>query len=251
MPNNREEAFRALVGSHNYNLATESSDEDFKVFIVPTFDDIYYNKMVGRMDVGLDVDVDYHDIRKIPDLWFKSNINFVEVLFSTRISFENSTIVPANQFFLQRNLLDRRDEIARINLPYLYDACFGMYLQKRKSVLKGTASTQVLVDQFGYDTKQALHSIRVLDFLQRYQDSDFNDFAQAIWYPVHDPMRDKLMTLRYGGMTLKQYRDWADEMQARIEKSCKVVYRSMLPDKDLYQFLQDNVKQIVRSELRI
>lgn len=607
MPNNREEAFRALVGSHNYNLATESSDEDFKVFIVPTFDDIYYNKMVGRMDVGLEVDVDYHDIRKIPDLWFKSNINFVEVLFSSRISFEHSTIIPANQFFLQRNLLDRRDEIARINLPYLYDACFGMYLQKRKSVLKGTASTQVLVDQFGYDcyaedtlfltnhgwkfyddvtetdllatvspdnhalcyqsyldrvkkpysgimyemdnvysnclvtgnhrmyispivnrnnfglayhsdlakwqyqpmknlidekrsyyhvlttpcnanpeypisddllnliglyvsegtinfrndkpkaviisqtakgkdeifsvmdrfqyfsfkkydyeketkwvshnknlisflldncghgsmikrlpdfigllskrqaqvllhalylgdgtdkkindqiygwvyysnnrklaedvqalgliaeqdcllwggnngyesisnytgkplnmfqvylrdktstpkvmifkpysgngksscsqgieeiqydgnivcftvpnenlitqrrgkvaihgnTKQALHSIRVLDFLQRYQDSDFNDFTQAIWYPVHDPMRDKLMTLRYGGMTLKQYRDWADEMQARIEKSCKVVYRSMLPDKDLYQFLQDNVKQIVRSELRI
>ena len=32
---------KALVGSHNYNLNTESSDKDYKYFVLPTLDDLY------------------------------------------------------------------------------------------------------------------------------------------------------------------------------------------------------------------
>ena len=32
-----------LVGSHNYNLNTEESDKDWKVFLYPSFDNLYNN----------------------------------------------------------------------------------------------------------------------------------------------------------------------------------------------------------------
>ena len=40
---NRKFAFKSLVGSHNYNLNIETSDKDYKVFVFPTFDDLYFN----------------------------------------------------------------------------------------------------------------------------------------------------------------------------------------------------------------
>ena len=39
--NNRVPVLKALVGSHNYNLNTPESDKDYKLFVLPTFDDLY------------------------------------------------------------------------------------------------------------------------------------------------------------------------------------------------------------------
>ena len=37
----RQWLIKALVGSHNYNLNTETSDKDYKVFVLPTFNELY------------------------------------------------------------------------------------------------------------------------------------------------------------------------------------------------------------------
>lgn len=146
----RTEVFRSLVGSHNYNLNTEGSDKDYKVFILPTFDDLYFNRSYSKSIIGADMDLDIHDLRKATDLWFKANINFLEVLYSSDIELKHNNLSIASHHDMLE-LISRRDEIARMNLPFLYSACIGMHKQKRHSVLKGTESTQVLVDQFGYD----------------------------------------------------------------------------------------------------
>ena len=49
----RNVAFKALVGSHNYNLNTSDSDKDYKLFVIPTLDDLYFNKSFLTLIVHL------------------------------------------------------------------------------------------------------------------------------------------------------------------------------------------------------
>lgn len=89
----RKEIFRALVGSHNYNMNTPESDKDYKIFVAPTFNDLYFNKSYSNFIIGETEDYDIHDVRKLSNLLWKSNVNFMEVLFSEDIVInENVTL---------------------------------------------------------------------------------------------------------------------------------------------------------------
>ncbi len=43
-------AFRALIGSQNYNLDDQHSDFDYKCFVVPTYEDIYYSNKLNNLN---------------------------------------------------------------------------------------------------------------------------------------------------------------------------------------------------------
>ena len=62
---NREVVIKAVVGSHNYNLNTENSDEDFKYFVMPTFEDLYKGKFFSYSTQSDELDYTVHDIRKL------------------------------------------------------------------------------------------------------------------------------------------------------------------------------------------
>lgn len=79
---NRKVSFKALVGSYNYNLQTESSDKDYKVFFLPSFEGLYSGEKYSKSITSDTEDIEYHGIRKLPDMLWKSNVNFLEVLFS-------------------------------------------------------------------------------------------------------------------------------------------------------------------------
>lgn len=179
----RKEIFRAIVGSHNYNLNDESSDKDYKVFVSPTFDDLYFGDMYHNSVITETVDYDYHDIRKLPELFWKANVNFLEVLFSEQIEISDDNKADTKAI-LRAIFTWARNDLAKMNLPYLYKSCIGMHITKKKQIDKGTSGTQYLVEQFGYDTKQAMHSVRILDFLKRFADSEFNDFKSAIYIKI-------------------------------------------------------------------
>ena len=85
---------------------------------------------------------------------------------------------------LLNQILEMKDSIARMNLSYLYKACIGMHQNKMKLLEKGTSGTQHLVEKYGWDTKQGMHAYRVLDFLERFLETGFEDFKQAIKYDV-------------------------------------------------------------------
>ena len=164
----------ALVGSHNYNINTETSDKDYKVFVFPTFDDLYYKKEIAKSKTSDQLDYEVHDVRKLSQLWWKANINFIEVLFSQDIMYhidENNNLVQ----FIEQN----KNELATMNLPYLYDACMGMSLRKQKDMLTDSPARHNNIEKYGYDTKSACHTIRVLDFLVRLIQFDFS-FGKAI-----------------------------------------------------------------------
>lgn len=153
-----------LVGSHNYNLNTEESDKDWKVFLYPSFDNLYNNTYNTRpTTITENEDVETKDIRQMMDLFEKCNPAYFELLYSKES--DHSDNMSESKFL--NYILKNRDAIIFHNLPKFFSACMGTYDQKRKSLLKGTSGTQHLMEKFGYDTKAGVHAYRNLDIIER------------------------------------------------------------------------------------
>lgn len=234
----RTPIFAALVGSHNYNLNDANSDRDYKVFVLPTFDDLYTGNQFSSAKVGEEYDYDVHDIRKLSNLLWKANINFIEPLFSV----ETRSVSG-----LMGNILNHRDELARMNLPYLWDACQGMFYNKFNALEKGTEGTKHLVEKYGYDTKQATHCFRCLDFLKRFHANGFTDFKKAIWYK--DGLdRDAILEIRNGVLTLADFKRVALVERAQIEHLW-ADYKAQKPDTEHKNWLDEQVKEMVHRAI--
>lgn len=152
------------VGSYNYGLNDDDSDIDLKIFEYPTFDQLYqgqYIKPKSHMGVGIDEDYEIKDIRELIKQLEKSNPSWIETLFSvnTQVTGGESRTLKVLQCF--------KDKIAIHNPKALFNTCFGMYIQKRKSLLKGTSGTTHLIERDGYDSKAGLHAFRCLDLIRR------------------------------------------------------------------------------------
>ena len=158
-----------LVGSHNYNLETPSSDKDWKVFNYPTFEHLFkgeYNNAPNFLSE--DEDIDYKDIRQLVPLLLKCNPAYLEVLYSKET--EHSDEMENSKFL--KFIQDNRDAIAFHNLPRFFDACVGMYHQKRKLLENSTQKTEHYRDygwdgEYGYSYKLAMQAYRSLDLIER------------------------------------------------------------------------------------
>jgi predicted nucleotidyltransferase len=106
-------------------------------------------------------DHSYHDIRKLPQILSKSNLNFIETLFPYDIQKTSQ---------LYGELLEMRNEITTMNLPYLYDSCFGMYSGKMKDFDRDTSYTPTNI----YTDKNAEE-----EYLLKYWDDAYEiDFSE-------------------------------------------------------------------------
>jgi len=189
----------ALTGSRNYNIHTELSDYDWIGFVTPTKDEMYHHKYYFKEFKGEfsrytgykdstapnDYSIRIHDLRKLPELLYKSNPSYLEILFS-RDSWCRTELDV---------LFKMNDEIARMNLPYMYNATIGIIHSKMSKLDKGTVSTQHLVDKFGYDTKQAMHAIRLTNVLYRFADNGFERYGECIKHEEY--MRSFLLEIRW------------------------------------------------------
>ena len=226
----------ALVGSHNYNLNTETSDKDYKVFVFPTFDDLYNKKEIAKSKVSNDLDYEVHDIRKLSQLWWKANINFIEVLFSQDIRYhidENNNLVQ----FIEQN----KNELATMNLPYLYDACMGMSLRKQKDMITDSPARHNNIEKYGYDTKSACHTIRVLDFLVKLVQCDFS-FGKAIWYNNNDIKRDSFLAIKRGMYTLEEIQ-YMIAICTKNADNIKGIYKQQSPNTRLKEQLDGVIRK--------
>lgn len=228
----RKLCFKALVGSHNYNLNNELSDKDYKVFFYPNFDDLYLGGQYSKAFVSDNEDVEHHDIRKLPNLLYKSNVNFMEVLFSEEYEIHDKELF--------NEIIVFREDLAKMNIPYLYDACFGMYMQKMKEFNRDREK-----DLVSKTCKHAMSSYRILDFLDRYQISSFSSFKQAIQYDSKDPMRALLLDIRHG-----QYKyDLIEEMireKEKVIREIEDVYKSV----EVNQHLKEKFEQLIKERVK-
>jgi len=225
----------ALVGSWAYNLNTPESDMDFKHFVAPTFDDLYHGKMFATAHTSETLDYDVHDIRKLGELLWKSNLNYLVVLFAKQKEYH-----PSLQW-----LFDNADNIGKMNLPYFYNATMGMHHEKMKSLLKGTGTTQALVDKFGYDTKQACHAFRCLTVLLNV--SCGQSIREAIW--MESVVRDMLLDIKAGEWSLESFLELVRVWKQFNLPNVKRFFKDTRPDEDTHKMVEENIEKLIKIGL--
>lgn len=153
-----------LYGSQNYELDYEKSDVDTKAIILPSLDDIVFNRPLTSMsiDMGNNCLCDVKDIRKMFECFGKQNINFIEILFT-----KYYVINPLYKDLFQP-ILDHAEDIARYNNYTSVKCMVGMALEKYNALTHPYPSIEDKINKYGYDNKQLHHIIRLVDFLPRY-----------------------------------------------------------------------------------
>lgn len=241
-------SFKAVVGSQNYNLITKYSDSDVKIFKNPTFDDLYYGdkRSIGTKSAALDTEM--HDIRKLPNLLYKANVNFTEVLFSTRVETNDD---------LYFKLKPLRNDIARMNLPHLYEACRGMFKQKHFDFKRDTNYVNVnewLTDEYYLKLgKTVSNAYRPFDFLKRFEATSFNDFFSAINYKDNDSERKFILSLKNGELRNESELENILEEKYKELETYKEKYYTHKVDEELnlhvQQIVKDHIKGYLKEEL--
>ncbi len=232
---NRPVAIKALVGSWASNLQTPESDKDWKYFVTPTFDDLYSGKMFSSANQSDNFDYDVHDIRQLGNLLWKSNLNFIVTLFSPEYECN-----PKLQW-----IFDNADRYASMNLPYFYSGTVGMHFEKMKHLLDGTAKTDTLIVQFGYDTKQATHALRCLYLLQRVASG--MSMREAFWFDGKD--REVLLGVKAGNMTLDEFKEYVKVWRGMQDNFIKEWFGKQTAQEELSQELNQGIKTFIRINL--
>lgn len=151
-------------GSGNYGLDVPNSDVDTKLIVVPTIEDIIFNKKpVSTTHVRAnDEHIDFKDIRLMLVTFRKQNLNFVEILF-TKYKILNP--LYAEQW---NRLIDQNEMIARYNPVGAVKTMKGIALEKYHAMEHRYPSKIDIIDKYGFDSKQTHHLFRVEEYLNRY-----------------------------------------------------------------------------------
>lgn len=234
----RKVLLQALTGSHNYNLATEGSDKDYKVFTLPTFEDLYDGKFYKKNIITDTVDKDIKDIRQLPSLLYKSNIAYLELLFSEDVEYFNSSL---------RELFHLKDEIAKINLSQLFKSTGGLYKERLKRIHKSTEGTQHLVDKYGFNTKEAMHTFRSIDLLIKFEKKGFKDFGGCMRYDGEQ--KEFALNIRNGVYSKETFMDFITTYHDNYFAPLKEKYCSHEPNKELKEHLEFTIRHVVGYEM--
>lgn len=153
-----------LQGSQNYGLDYEGSDIDTKCIVLPTLEDLIFNrKPVSTTHVLPNEEhLDLKDVRLYFQTFRKQNLNFMEILF-TKYKIVNPTYAPYWEQLVRNN-----EKIARYNPVGAVKTMKGIAMEKYHAMEHRYPSKIELIDSIGYDPKQLHHLLRVQEYLDRY-----------------------------------------------------------------------------------
>jgi hypothetical protein len=153
-----------LQGSQNYELDYEGSDVDTKLIVVPNFKDICLNtKPISTTHVRAnDEHTDWKDVRLYIETFRKQNLNFLEILFTPY-----KIVNPQYEQWWNR-LVENREAIAHYDIHRAIKSMKGIALEKYHAMEHKYPSKVDIIEQYGYDSKQLHHLLRVEEYLERY-----------------------------------------------------------------------------------
>ena len=153
-----------LQGSQNYGLDYEGSDIDTKCIVLPTLEDLIFNrKPVSTTHVLPNEEhLDLKDVRLYFQTFRKQNLNFMEILFT-----KYKIVNPTYEQYWNR-LIENNEQIARYNPVGAVKTMKGIALEKYHAMEHRYPSKVDLIDKWGYDGKQLHHLMRVEEYLGRY-----------------------------------------------------------------------------------
>ena len=151
-------------GSQNYGLDYEKSDIDTKLIVLPTFEDIAFNKKPVSTTHVLENEehVDWKDLRLYIQTFRSQNLNFLEILFT------DFKIINPTYAKMWDVLVKDRERIARYNPHKAVKSMKGIAMEKYHAMEHPYPSKLAILEQWGYDPKQLHHLLRVEEYLGRY-----------------------------------------------------------------------------------
>jgi predicted nucleotidyltransferase len=234
--------FTALVGSHNYNLTTETSDKDYIGFLIPSYDDLYKGAIMPTKESKIDGnDVKLHDIRRLPEYLWKANTSFAELLFSSEVHIDDVRYVA----FIDE-IFARRNDLVTMNLPYLYNSMRGLMHEVGKTIVRKTGHNDHVIDQYGYDVKRASHIYRSGVFLIRFART--HDFETAFRFPDNDPMRAYLLNIKTGNIPHETFQQHYAHLVSDID-AIRPAYHTHQPDPSVRDEVNDLIKRLVKCHV--
>ena len=194
----------AVQGSQNYDLAYENSDIDTKAYIIPSFYDFVLNQRgVNYTYVRENNEhIDIKDIRLYFNLFWKQNINFLEVLFTPYV------ICRPSFYIYWKQITELREEIARYDEARAVSCMKGMALEKFKALEHSYPSTKDVIERYGYCGKELHHILRMEEFMRAYISGE--SFSKClVSYPKYG--RELLLKAKRNEFSLSEARELANE----------------------------------------
>lgn len=238
--------FKSTIGAENYNLKKDNEKPYYKVFVNPSFDDLYTNKMVSdgnSLTLSEKETYSFDDIRVLVKSLVKPNIYFIEALYSDNITLNEKLDTKSKDLIYK--LLENKDILSRINLSYLYNSCIGIFKSRYTKALKNSNNSTC-----GYNTEEAFECWRILDFLRAYADSNFNDFKGALWYKESNNKRKFLIDLRNGLFSLDEFKQITNDTFTNVKNDFEEKYKKFEFDKETAIFVEDIAKELFYINLR-
>ena len=234
-----------IQGSQNYDLDYVGSDIDTKCIVLPTLEDICFNKKLTSYTHVRENNehIDFKDLCKITEDFKKQNINFLEVLF-TRYKIVNSDYAE-----LFQPMFDNAEDIARYDNHKFMKATSGMSMEKRKALTLDRPSQHEEVVKYGWACKQLHHTDRLNLFMKRRVAGE--SFADCLI----DPRGDEMSNIKEHGhdiYTLEQAEEYCkkldDETNAIKEEYIATHERVIV--EDVGKMIDDITISIIRKCLK-
>lgn len=202
-------------GSANYGLDYEKSDVDTKCILVPTFEDIAFNrKPISTTHIRKNEEhIDLKDVRLYINCFEKQNLNFLEILFTPY-----KIVNPQYAEFWQK-LVDARENIAHYDIHRAIKSMKGIALEKYHAMEHRYPSKVDIIDRFGYDSKQLHHLLRVEEYLCRYITGE--SYEKCLIPRPNRAKRLKAIKEDNGLLSLEEARCAANTALATIEMVCE------------------------------
>lgn len=226
-----------LYGSQNYKLNTPESDVDTKAMTLPTFRDVALHSKQFSTEYSVAGGLcTAKDFRLMFDNFLKSNLNFLECLYTNHV-------LVCNEYHLFDVLVKNRDLVANSHPYRLLHSAAGMASQKYHAFKKPFESKQAVLAKYGYDPKQLHHLCRLELFMRTYLKT--NSFAASLVPRASD--RRYLLNLKTDPMPLKSAEPLAERTMVAVNALLEDLPYPVTPYPDARNFLDDLTVEVLAS----
>lgn len=212
-----------VQGSQNYGLDYANSDIDTKLIVVPSFEDIAFNrKPISTTHIRKNEEhIDLKDIRLYINCFEKQNLNFLEILFTPY------KIVNPQYAKWWNKLVENREAIAHYDIHRAIKSMKGIALEKYHAMEHKYPSKIDIIEKYGYDSKQLHHLMRVENYLMRYI---AGESYESCLIPDEETAK-KLRQVKEdnGYLSLEQARTVAGIYMGKINAGCEA-YLQTVPE---------------------
>lgn len=202
-------------GSYAYGLNTPDSDEDWRGVALPPAEWLIgfppRNQAQQTVEHKTDGDVVIHTVAKFCALALKANPNTFDILFCREEDVHMQTCMGRELRQLRGRFLSRR-------VYFSFSGYAAHQLKRMRNHNTDHGAHRALVEQFGYDTKNAMHCIRLLKMA--------HTLLAEGRVEVYRPDQEFLLDIKRGRYSIAQVQAMAEE----LDHACLALRdRSVLP----------------------